>query len=256
MVTAMKCATFRFYEELNDFLPKSQRKCPFSYHFTGKPAVKDAIETLGVPHGEVDLILINSVSVTFDWHIDDGDRISVYPVFESLDISEVTHLRPRPLRIPCFICDVHLGKLAKKLRMLGFDTLYEKDYDDPEIVRISCREHRVILTRDTGLLKHGSVTHGYWLRSTQSVKQLREVIRRFDLAKRIEPFTRCMACNGIVTAVAKSEIEERLEENSKRFFDEFFRCGSCGRIYWRGSHFEHMLIEIESLTREDDRSRT
>ena len=143
-----KSAKFRFYEELNDFLPLDKRKKIFSYNFEGNPSVKDAVEAIGVPHTEIDLILANSKSVAFSYHLQDGDMISVYPVFESMDISNVTHLREKPLRKPKFILDVHLGKLAKYLRMLGFDALYETDYKDSRIVNIAKTQNGTILTRD------------------------------------------------------------------------------------------------------------
>ena len=148
-----KAANFRFYEELNDFLPENKRKIEYSYAFYGTPAVKDAIEAEGVPHTEVDLILVNGKSVGFDYLLQHSDRVSVYPVFETLDISPVIRLREKPLRESKFILDVHLGKLTKLLRRLGFDSNYRNDYSDPEIVNISLKEKRIILTRDRGILK-------------------------------------------------------------------------------------------------------
>lgn len=233
-------ANFRFYEELNDFLPSVKKKSWIDYYFSGNPTVKDAIEAIGIPHVEVDLILVNSESVTFDYRLQNNDRISVYPVFESIDISKVTHLRAKPLRNPKFILDVHLGKLCKHLRLLGFDTLYENDYEDSEIIRISLSEKRIILTRDKGILKNGSVTHGYWLRSQDSGKQVEEVITRFDLHSSIKPFSRCMKCNGKVMNVNKDKIIDKLEPMTKKCYDEFFQCSNCKQIYWKGSHFEKM----------------
>ena len=114
----------RFYEELNDFLPEEKRKKRFLHQYIDRTSVKDLIESLGVPHTEIDLILVNGKSVSFKYLINDGDDISVYPVFESIDITGLQHLRPKPLRDPKFIADVHLGRLARYLRMLGFDTLF------------------------------------------------------------------------------------------------------------------------------------
>jgi hypothetical protein len=217
-----KSANFRFYEELNDFLPKRRRKIAFEVGFFGSPGVKDIIESLGVPHAEIDLILANGRSVDFSYRLSDRDRISVYPVFESLDISPLIHLRPHPLRHPAFICDVHLGTLARRLRLLGFDTLYRNDYDDLEIAVIARNEHRCILTRDTGLLKIGIVTRGYRVRSTTPREQLDEVVARLQLKRLIAPFTRCLACNGPIVAVEKETIAARLEEKTARYYDTFF----------------------------------
>ena len=153
-------ATFRFYAELNDFLPPEKRKRDIEYEFFGTPTVKDAIEALGVPHVEVDLVIINGVPVDFSHHLRDGDRVAVYPVFESLDISGVSRLRPKPLREPRFVADVHLGKLVRILRLLGIDVIQPSNPADEELVRISRKEGRILLTRDRHLLKHGKLTHG------------------------------------------------------------------------------------------------
>ena len=212
-----------------------------------KHAIKDAIEALGIPHVEVDLILVDGRSVGFTHTLQDGERIAVYPVFESLDISPVTRLRERPLRSPRFICDVHLGKLARRLRLLGFDTLYRDDYDDPEIARLSAEQKRCVLTRDVGLLKRTEVERGYWLRSTEIREQLTEVVTRLDLANAITPFTRCTACNGPVAPVKKADIEHRLEPQTRQHYDDFKRCLDCDQLYWKGSHYDSLLRDIRNL---------
>lgn len=238
----------RFYEELNDFLLPVQKGQTFVHPFFGKPAVKELIEGIGVPHTEIDLILINGESVSFDHHVKNNDRISVYPRFESLDISTVTHLRPTPLRSIQFISDVHLGKLARYLRMLGFDTLYENDFSDEEMIERSIREKRIILTRDLGILKSKRVTHGYFLRSTHPQEQLKEVVHRFDLKEKISPFSRCLTCNEPLVSIEKKEIEKDLLPETQHSFEKFFRCPRCKRIYWEGSHHERMTKIIASLT--------
>ncbi len=231
---------FRFYEELNDFLPVPKRKGEFPYSYTGNPSVKDAVESLGVPHVEVDMILVNGDSVDFKYKLRDGDRISVYPVFEIFDVKDVQRLRSAPLRDPKFILDVHLGRLAKYMRLCGLDTSYEKDLTDREIVSISVTHKRAILTRDKGLLKAREVTHGHWMRSSNPVEQLTEVIRHFDLKSSLRPFTRCLECNGILTEVSKVEVNSMLPERTREYYTEFRRCRGCGRIYWEGSHYERM----------------
>jgi uncharacterized protein with PIN domain len=240
-------ADFRFYEELNDFLPEGKRKITFSVIFKGNPAIKDTIESIGIPHTEVDLILVNSKSVDFSYQLKTGDSVSVYPVFESLDISSATHLRAKPLRQTKFILDVHLGKLANYLRMLGFDTLYRNNYQDSRIVSIAGAEKRIILTRDIGMLKINDVTHGYWIRSQDPKKQVQEVVSRFDLKSSIKPFHRCMTCNGIIEKVDKESIRDDLDGNTEKYYNDFYRCGSCGKLYWQGSHYEKMKKFIEEL---------
>jgi Uncharacterized conserved protein len=240
-------ATFRFYEELNDFLPPHRRKVRFPATFDDSPSVKDTIESLGVPHTEIDVILVNGLSIDFSYRLHDGDDIAVYPVFESLDVTNVTRLRPAPLRTAAFICDVHLGRLARILRILGFDTLYRNDYKDPEIVAIARDEHRIVLTRDRGLLKHSAVTHGYCVRSTEWREQAHEIIERFDLQKVSVPFSRCALCNGIIARVEKNEIIGLLEDQTKKCYEAFSRCRSCGKIYWEGSHFVKLRELVSEL---------
>jgi uncharacterized protein with PIN domain len=237
----------RFYEELNDFLPPARRKNIFDVTLFCSPSIKDIIEAQGVPHPEVDLIVVNGQSVSFDHRPKEGDMISVYPVFESLDITKVTHLRPKPLRITRFILDVHLGKLVRYLRMLGFDSMYRNDYDDPEIVALSKKEKRIILTRDVILLKNNDVTHGLWIRSQKPSEQVKEVIRRLDLHQQIKPFDRCMECNGRILKIEKKEILDQIEPGTKANFDTFYRCRECHKVYWNGSHFEKMQVVINNL---------
>lgn len=240
-------AYFRFYAELNDHLSVDERFKTFEKSFYVPGSVMDMIESFGVPHPEVELVLVNGQSVDFEYMVQPGDRISVYPMFESVDIGPELRVRKQPLRDTKFVLDVHLGKLAAYLRMLGFDTLYRSCFSDPELVRISSQEKRILLTRDRGLLKHASVTHGYWLRNTDSRKQAEEVVQRFDLVRRIQPFTRCMACNGLLSPVAKSEIAALVPKRIGELHDEFRQCEACGRVYWEGSHHCRMVKFIQQL---------
>ncbi len=237
----------RFYEELNDFLPQDRRKTIFSYALKKTRSIKDLIESIGVPHTEVDLIIVNGESVDFTYLVQDGDRISVYPVFESLDISPLKHCQPTPLRDPRFVLDVHLGRLAAYLRMLGFDTLYRNDYDDPTLADISADEHRILLTCDLRLLMRKQITHGYFVRARQPHKQILEILARFDLYNNQKPFTRCMHCNGKTRAVKKKDIETQLLPKTKRFYDVFYQCESCNKIYWQGSHYLKMKDMINKI---------
>jgi hypothetical protein len=246
----MAQARFRFYAELNDFLPHVRRQTEFAHRFAGRVSIKDMIESLGVPHTEVDLILVNGESVDFGYLARDGDRVSVYPVFESFDITPILRVRPRPLREPKFVLDVHLGRLASYLRLLGFDTLYPENYDDENLARISRDEKRTLLTRDRGLLKRKMVTHGYCVRETNPRQQVAEVLRRFDLYRLIAPFKRCVHCNGALEPVDKEAIRDRLQPDTLRYYDEFRRCASCDRIYWQGTHYERMRQFFDGLLRD------
>ncbi len=238
----------RFYEELNDFLPPEKRKIPYSIRMKGNPSVKNLIESEGVPHTEVDLILANGKPVDFAYKIREGDFISVYPVFESFDISSVSRLRERPLREPKFVLDVHLGKLARYLRLCGFDTVYSNSLGDPQIVNISVQEKRIILTRDRGILKRKAVTHGYWIRSQNPLEQMHEVMRRFDLYGSVKPFSLCMRCNGTVAEVPKNSVVAELAPRILLCYDRFYRCGTCGTIYWKGSHYAGLKGIIDALS--------
>jgi uncharacterized protein with PIN domain len=249
----MNEAWFRFYAELNDFLPAAKRQVEFPHRFEGRPAVKDLIEAMGPPHTEVDLILANGRSVDFTYAVRDGDRISVYPVFEALDLGPVIRVRPEPLRETRFVCDTHLGRLAAYLRMLGFDTWYRNACGDEELAALASgratgpteRRPRILLTRDRGLLKRSEVMHGYWVRETQPRLQLREVVKRFDLAGAAVPFRRCLKCNGLLQPTTKEAVNDRLLPHTRETFDVFHVCGTCGQIYWQGSHYERMRTLID-----------
>ncbi len=240
-------AEFRFYEELNDFLRPAQRKRTLPYRFSGHPGIKDPIEVFGVPHTEVELIIVNGQSVGFNYQLQTGDRVAVYPFFESLDISPLLKLREKPLRNPRFIIDVNLGKLAKRMRLLGFDCLYRNDYRDAEVVNIAVNEQRIVLTRDRRLLYAKHISHGYWVRAVNVDSQVDEVLRRFDLYESIQPFARCLACNGVLASVAKADILDRLEPKTRLYYEDFYRCTDCQRIYWEGSHIEDMQQRYAGL---------
>jgi hypothetical protein len=237
----MSAARFRFYAELNDFLPDQTRGKELTRYFSVSGSVKDFVESFGVPHTEVDLVLANGHPVDFSYPVRDGDRVSVYPVFESLDISPVSRVRPAPLRTLRFLLDVHVGRLAAYLRMAGFDALYGHQASDAELASIVGREGRVLLTRDRYLLMRTAVERGYWVRSTEPKQQLLEVVKRFDLAGSMRPFTRCLECNSILEEASRESVLERLPP---RIMDKdaFRVCPSCQRVYWEGSHHERMSI--------------
>lgn len=239
-------AWFRFYGELNDFLPRASRHKTLAHRFDVSAPVKDAIEGFGVPHTEVELIIANGESVGFDYPVRDGDRISVYPVFESLDVTPLVKVRRAPLRQPRFVLDTHLGRLAAYLRLLGFDTLYRNDATDHELARLA-GEGRILLTRDTGLLKHASVTHGYYVRETEPRRQAAEVVRRFQLERRIEPFTRCLRCNEPLEPI-EGDPPGSIPAGVRERHQQFWRCPGCGRHYWKGSHYQRMHAWVQALT--------
>ena len=214
-------------------------------------SVKDAIESCGVPHTEVDLIVANGSSVDFSYGVEGGDRISVFPVFESFDITPIVKVRPQPLRTVRFVADNHLGRLTRFLRLLGLDTLYGREWTDPDLVQISISDQRILLTRDVGLLKHSSITHGFYVRSTDPRGQVTEVVHRFHLGRHLTPFTRCMSCNGILAPVGKGEIAHRLQPETLRIIDEFQICQSCSKVYWQGAHHQELRRIVADARRAD-----
>jgi len=211
-------------------------------------SVKDLIESLGVPHCEVDLIIVNGLSVGFDYTVNENDKISVYPEFTVIDIKSLTKLSailPEEIK---FVTDVHLGKLTKYLRLLGFDTFYENDSTDIQLIEISNSEKRILLTRDVGLLKNNRIIYGYWLRNTDPYKQIYEVVNRFHIKNKTKPFTFCLTCNGKISIIKKEKIIERLEPKTIEFFDEFYICDNCRKIYWKGSHLKKMDVLIKRFS--------
>ena len=236
----MNYAYFRFFAELNDFLSKRNIERTFSVNLAGHETVKHIVESFGVPHTEVDLLLVNGQSVDFDYIVVKNDYVSVYPVFESFDIQQISKVRQKPLREPRFINDSHLGKLAGFLRLFGFDTLYRNDYQDEELAKISVAEERILLTRDRGVLKRKIIRRGYLIRTEDPQKQIVEVLQRFDISTLAKPYTRCANCNGTLEKVEKDSILEYLEPLTKQHFNRFKQCSSCNQIYWRGSHFRKL----------------
>lgn len=240
-------ARFRFYAELNDFLPAQLRYTEFDHQLTRRASVKDVIESLGVPHTEVELILVNGESRDFSCIVGDGDQISVYPMFESFDIRPVLRLRAKPLRKSCFVADTNVGRLARYLRLLGFDCAWQNDWDDARIAQISLDEHRIVLTRDRKLLQRKIITHGYYVRAVIPRQQVHEVVKRFDLYRDMTVFSRCSVCNGLLQDVSKQQVIDQLEPKTRRYYNNFRRCDSCGQIYWQGSHIDRVQVLVNEI---------
>ena len=244
----MSTVTFRFYEELNDFLAPERRKRDFTSVCARSATTKHMIEALGVPHTEVELILVNGESTGFDRLLQHGDRVAVFPKFETLDISPLLCVRDRPLRVIRFVADTHLGGLARMLRMTGFDTLYENDFNDGEIELIAMREGRIVLTRDRELLKRRTITHGCYVRALKPAQQLREIFERLDLARNAKPFILCLQCNAPLRTIDKALVLERVPPTVLECQERFKTCDRCQRVFWEGSHWQRMRELVEELT--------
>lgn len=238
-------ARFLFFHTLNDFLSDAQKNKWVSYEFKGTPAIKDAAEAIGIPHTEVDVIIVNGSPADFSYRLQHDDAIEVYPANAASVFLQSHSLTPGYTYPLSFIADVQLGKLAKALRIFGFDTIYENNLPDKMVAGIAEKDQRIVLTRDKGLLKHKSVKWGYWLRSQMVEEQLEEVISRFKLLPEVAPFKRCLACNGKIEEVAKETVLERLPSNTILYFRQFFQCSLCQKVYWKGSHYKNMLELVE-----------
>ena len=141
---------------------------------------------------------------------------------------------------PRFVVDAHLGRLARYLRMLGFDAIYGNDYGDPLLASLSATEERILLSRDQRLLERANVTRRYEVQATDPEERLQEVIDQFDLQPRMRPFTRCMVCNTPLEQVAKEEVIDRIPPRTAKAFDEFYYCSNCDKVFWKGSHYDRM----------------
>jgi uncharacterized protein with PIN domain len=236
-------ASFRFYAELNDFIAPGRRGRERDFACAVDASVKHVIEALGVPHTEVELILVNGVAVGFAERLRQGDRVSVYPKFEAFDISPLLRLRPHPLRVTRFVADAHLGGLARLLRMAGFDTLYHNAFDDAELVRIAERDGRIVLSRDRDLLKRRDVSHGCYVHALQPAAQLREIFARLDLAGSMRPLSLCLECNAPLRPVDPADAAPLLDAvppRVRRRHQRFSTCDVCRRVFWEGSHWQRM----------------
>jgi uncharacterized protein with PIN domain len=231
----MSTARFLFTGRLDFFLPRDQRGQVITVDFRERQSVKHLAESLGVPHPEIGRVQVNGQEEPLSVITQDGDYVEIHPIPDGYAGE------------PRFVLDNHLGRLAAYLRMLGFDCLYQNDFDDVQLAEIAGQEGRILLSRDRRLLMRKSVADGYCLRSLDSQEQLAEVVQRFDLARRVSPFHRCLRCNHPLEPVSKAAVLDRLEPLTRQYFDEFHICPACGQVYWKGSHYEQMQKLVETI---------
>lgn len=237
----------KFYSSLNKLLKKGRRDKELSLELKLRQSVKDLIEAQGIPHTEIGLIIIDGKREESSYILKDGQKVEVYPAFNDIKEPKFQNMIEYPKK---FILDVHLGKLAKYLRIFGIDTLYENYYSDEEIVETALKEGRVVLTRDRGVLKRKAVKYGYLIKSDESKEQLREIFLNFDLLPNVKPFFRCISCNGVLEKVDKEDVIDELEPLTRKYYNEFFRCTTCKKIYWKGGHRERMEEFADSFLKE------
>ncbi|MGZ3181017.1 MAG: Mut7-C RNAse domain-containing protein [Telluria sp.] len=230
-------ATFRFYAELNDFLTPANRRREVTLLCAEQATVKHQVEALGVPHTEVELVLVNGAPAPLERLLAEGDRVAVYP--------RRTRLLEKPsAQPPRFIADAHLGGLARQLRMAGFDTLYANTFDDGHIAQAGAEQQRIVLTRDRDLLKRRTVVAGCYVRAQEPAAQFAEVAARYALPPLARPFTLCLHCNAPLEPVPKAAVLDRLPPAVRDTQDEFSFCPCCRRVYWKGSHWKRMAAML------------
>ncbi len=234
----MKHAFLHLHDGIHHILPIKKRRAELVYPFKENPSLKHLVESLGIPHTEIGMVEVNGSPADLDRPVADGDRVDLYPASPSL---------PAQNGEPRFVVDTHLGKLSAYLRMLGFDTLYRRDFADEEMARISSEQGRILLTRDRGLLKRKQVTLGFCVIHGDPRHQIVDVLDRFQMYERMRPFSRCVHCNTPLQDIAKEAVLERLAPNTRQFYDAFRICPNCRQIYWEGSHTVWMRRFIDQL---------
>jgi uncharacterized protein len=235
----MSTVHFYFHGRLNYFLQQNQRGQSIAVEFKGRQTIKHLTESLGVPHPEIGRIQVNGREEAENFITQDQNQVEIYPVENGCLIE------------PRFMLDCHLGRLTAHLRMLGFDCLYENDFEDAEMAKLIEHDERILLTRDRRLLMRNAVKFGYCLRSLDPLDQLTEVMKRFELKQKIQPFHRCLRCNHLLEPVEKESLLDRLQALTKQYFNEFHICPNCGQIYWKGSHYEKMLNVVEQINQDN-----
>lgn len=215
------------------------------YELTRAASLKDIVEALGVPHTEVGRLTVDGREISFAALGADNDRLDVYPLCPPVDVTIPTLLRPEPLPSVTFAVDMNVGKLATLLRMAGFDTFYQSDISDPDLIKVALREQRILLSKDTDLLKRKEVVFGYLVREIHPEQQLAEVVDLFGIKEQYKPLSRCLRCNGLLQPVEKAQVLAQLEPLTKKYYDSFQRCSGCGKVYWPGSHRDRMLQALK-----------
>jgi uncharacterized protein with PIN domain len=221
--------------DLTLFLRPDNRTGPVPVTCDGVSTLGHVVESLGVPLTEVGALEVNGRPAGPAYRPRDGDRARVLAM-------------PRPQHVDGgFLLDVHLGTVARRLRLVGVDAAYDRDADDDELIEQANAMRRVLLTQDRGLLRRHSLWLGAYVRGTRPDDQFADVLTRF--APPLAPWTRCTACNGLLAPAAKSDVAPQLEPGTRRTYESFSRCQACGRVYWRGAHSRRLQAAIDAAIR-------
>jgi uncharacterized protein with PIN domain/sulfur carrier protein ThiS len=235
-----------FNGNLIELLPLKKRNQHLSVQWEGKRSVKDLIQSLEIPHTEIGKIQVNKKEVESSFILRGGEQVEVFP-------SPI----PQPFtadagKAPRFICDVHLRKLARRLRLLGFETWFDPRWEDEELADISQKEHLILLSRDRGLLKRNNVEQGLLIRNTDPGEQVKEVLRRLGIAAFINPFTRCLLCGHSLVRLAmedelfQKKFKSQVPVNVLQWCSDYTYCPACQKIFWRGTHYKKLSHLIET----------
>lgn len=244
----MSRVTLFFEDRLRKLLPRHVGSRNRVEHvLERRTSVKDLIESLGVPHPEIASISVNGSPVDFHYIVGESDQIRVTPISAETDFFSPSLLRRHPLVKLHFVVDVNVGKLAGRLRLLGFDTLFHPGYDDARLAALAGSQRRILLSKDCNLLKRGVVEFGHLIRTDDPDKQIREVVQLFRLREWVRPYSRCLSCNGRLRPVSKEEILPRLLPLTRKYYDSFRICENCQKIYWPGSHRSKMDREVHAI---------
>jgi uncharacterized protein len=230
--------TLALASPLRFFLPARKRGPQVRVRADGTSTLGHLLAAVGVPKTEVGDVLVDGRPVDLAYRPRPADRISVDPVRRP---------QPAPTSPPRFLLDVHLGTLARRMRLVGLDTAYDRHAEDEALVEASSSQRRVLLTRDRGLLHRRALRWGAHVNHQDPDQQLREVLDRF--APPLHPWSRCPACNGTVLHVTKSEVDAQLLEGTRRCYETFSRCEACGHVYWRGAHAHRLEGILDIATR-------
>lgn len=236
---------FEIDEEFHKFTRKKKIFFKKNYILKRKCSVKDIVESFGIPHTEVGSLLKQGKELSFDYFPSHGDCIAVKKIIPPVNVKTKTKLRPFKYNEIKFIADVNIGKAAVLLRALGFDTLWEDRLEDKVIANIAETEKRIVVTRDIDLLKRKSIDYGMFVDSMEPFEQTRLVVERFGLNPPYNLFSRCTRCNGVLKSVEKEDIIERLLPKTKLYYNTFFICPGCQKIYWEGSHREKIINDFK-----------
>jgi hypothetical protein len=277
--------TICFRDELASLLHRGRNKESHEIAFDGKRSVKDLIESTGIPHTEIGLILVNEKraapaaqegpgsfksysrdekdcffctlfrgiskkAVDFSYILQDGDRIEVRPALLRKYSAPGSGAGDEEILL---LCDEHLWKLCRRLRLLGFDAAFNKEWDDARLAEISGKEGRVLLTRDRRLLMRKNVAAGLLIRSTDVEEQVNEVLENLDLKSKCRPFSRCLLCSGRLREAAAGDndfegIKRQIPLDVLSWCREYNICLNCGQVYWKGSHYKKLAEKVEKYT--------